>query len=151
MNWLNRITVLVLTGFSILICIESLRLGVGTRSKLGPGFMPLLVSVLLFSLCMLVLILDRGGAGRARKSSTDVKTLLRPFVFAAVLFAYMLLLDLVGYLILTFCLIFLMCVIADPRKWLWYVLFAATTTLLSFLFFDTLFRLHLPRGWFYLG
>jgi len=57
MIWLDRIISLSLVGFSFLIFFSSLRLEIGNPQAPGPGFMPFLVSVLLFSLSLLVFIL----------------------------------------------------------------------------------------------
>lgn len=151
MKWLNRISIVVLMGFSILICFQSIKLGIGTLSNMGPGFMPLIVSILLFSLSMLVFITEIKRTGEEKKTSTDAKNFLKPIGFVVALFAYMFLLNLVGYLIVTFCLMFFMFVVSYPKKWCWYILLSGVVTILSFLLFDTLLRLHLPRGIFYIG
>jgi hypothetical protein len=56
MKRLNQITSLFLMGFSVFIFTSSLKLGIGDLQNPGPGFMPLLCSVLLFSLSLVVFI-----------------------------------------------------------------------------------------------
>ncbi len=146
MKWLNRISIMVLMGFSILIGFESIKLGMGNLSKMGPGFMPLIVSILLFSLSMLILIGETKGSDEKNEILTGEKNVLKPLGLIIVLFAYMFLLDVVGYLIVTFCLMFCMFVMSKPNKWYLHIGIAAIVAVLSFVLFDKLLQLRLPTG-----
>jgi putative tricarboxylic transport membrane protein len=144
MKWLNRISIIVLIGFSILIGFQSIKLGMGNLSKMGPGFMPLIVSILLFSLSMLILIGEKKGS--EEEIPTGEKNVLKPLGLIIVLFAYMFLLDVVGYLTVTFCLMFCMFVMSNPKKWHLHIGIAAIVAVLSFVLFDKLLQLRLPTG-----
>jgi len=152
MNWLNRILALFLIGFSIIIISSSLRLGIGNVHKPGPGFMPFLVSILLLSLSFSVLIMGikKSGVVGRKRSSTE-EHLLRPIILLISLPAYIFLLEIFGYLIPTFLLIFLMLSLTDPLKWYKNIAIAFILTLTSFVLFHKGLRVQLPIGIYPIG
>lgn len=151
MKKLNRISSMFLIGFSILICLGSIKLGIGTLGNMGPGFMPLLISVILLILSLLIL-LGIGGRhdDKEERSSLGWGNLLKPGSLVIALFIYLLLLEALGYLITTFFLMSHMLFISEPKKRLTNIFVAAIVTILSFAAFRWL-QVQLPIGMFYVG
>ncbi len=149
MKWLNRISTLFLMGFSALIFFLSLKLGVGEVGDPGPGFMPCLSSVILFSLSSLVFITGMKGRDKdeKRRFPADHGYLLKPAFLVFAILGYSFLLDAVGYLITAFLLMFALFSISEPQKWPWNIVVAGVVVMTSFLLFKWL-GVQLPTGIF---
>ena len=145
MKWLNPISSLVLMVFSVLIFISAFKLGIGNPKDPGPGFMPCLASVLVFSLSSVVLLKGKNGPDRKR-SSRGQKSVMKPLLLVIIILGYSFLLDVVGYLATAFLLMFAMFSLVEPKKWPRNVVLAAGIVILSFLLFKILLGVRLPMG-----
>ena len=151
MKKLNRISGLFLIGFSILICLGSIKLGIGTLGNMGPGFVPFLVSAILFILSLLILVgIGERYEGKEERSSLGWKKFLKPGGLIIALFGYTLLLETLGYMITTFFLMSHMLFISGPKKWSVNIFVAAIVVILSFAGFRWL-QVQLPIGVFHIG
>lgn len=151
MKWLNRISIVFLISFSILICLSSLKLGLGRPPKMGPGFFPFFTSLLLLSLCMLIFILGIKDSAEDGQEEADKKNLLKPVYLIIALLGYTFLLNILGFLVTTFLLMLLMFSISEPRK-LWVNIVASAIVVnASFLLFYKLLQVYLPSGKFRIG
>lgn len=152
MKWLNRISSLFLIAFSVLIFSSSLKLGIGNLQNPGPGFMPILVSALVFSLSFLVFIKEIKTTGSAkdgdRQTSLGWENLIKPINLVIALCGYSFVLELFGYLSTAFLLMFTMLFIYEPKKWYIHIAIAAIVANLSFLVFCKWLRVQLPMGLF---
>jgi putative tricarboxylic transport membrane protein len=150
MKWLNGISDLSLLGLSVIIFVLSLKLGIGKVQSPGPGFMPSVVSVILFFLSLCVFVsrvrepVKDGGKGRFIRW----EYLKRPFALLAALIGYAFMLDLLGYLISAFLLMFMLFVIAEPQRWRKDLAIAAIVAALSYLVFHRWLGVQLPTGIF---
>src|SRR4030043_1880076 len=135
MKWLNPISSLFLIGLSIFIIILSFQLGIGKPQRPGPGFMPFIVSILLFSLSLIVLIRGIKRRDEKERFSTDQKHSVKPTSLVVALTGYTFLFDLFGYLISTFLLIFVMFTFTEPMKWFKNLIISAIIVILSFIIF----------------
>ena len=153
MKWLNRASHLSLMGFSVLIFFFCVRLGIGKPQSPGPGFMPLLAAVLLFCLSFATIIVESRGAAddEGRKSSLGLKELTKPVCLVISLIGYAFLLNVLGYPVATFLLLFTLFSVTEPQQWRKNLLIAALVAVLSFLVFDKWLRVQLPDGIFLLG
>jgi len=153
MKWLNRASHLSLMGFSVLIFFLCVRLGIGKPQSPGPGFMPLLAAVLLFCLSFATIIVESRGAAddEGRKSSLGLKELTKPVCLVISLIGYAFLLNVLGYPVATFLLLFTLFSVTEPQQWRKNLLIAALVAVLSFLVFDKWLRVQLPDGIFLLG
>lgn len=148
MKWLNRINSLFLIGLSLLILFSSLKLGIGSLRKPGPGFIPLGASVLVFSLSLWVLITGiRGSAEEQKKLSNSWQNLTKMISLVIGLSFYIYFLKFLGYLIAAFLLLFIMFFIYEPKKWHKHIVVAVLVASLSFFVFRSL-GVHLPSGIF---
>ena len=152
MNWLNGIISIFFIGLSIIICLESLKLGIGQLRDPGPGFMPFFTSCLLFLLSMAVFIKDFFIIGlnesKGEKSAVVQRNFRKPISLVLILSANIFLLNSLGYLIATFLLMFFMLFIFDPslKKFLMYFIVAAIGANVTFLIFSKFLQIQFPAG-----
>ena len=148
MSGLERGACIFLMGFSVLFAVMSLELGIGGLNLLGRGLMPFLSSIVLFVLSLIVLIrgLAKGKGPEVTSGKLGAQELTKPVLFVGGLVAYALLLVPLGYLMITFGLVFLLFFMMQPKKWPMDLFFAALVSVLSFLLFDVVLRVRLPDG-----
>jgi putative tricarboxylic transport membrane protein len=134
--------------FALYICVESMRLPLGSFRDPGPGFLPLLVGIILGVLSMICF-----GQARVSKSSEIVASwyprerwknliwvLMALLIYAAVL-------NVLGFLISTFLLlIFLFRFSIEPRTWAWAVGGSAIASASCYAVFELWLRTQLPKG-----
>lgn len=142
-----------LMAFAVFIGFFSLRLGVGSIQVMGPGFMPILVSVALFLLCLIALILEirKEATNSKEKATFHWETLRKPAMLIVALIAYTFLLKPLGYLIMTFVIMCFMFFMTEAQRWRRDALLAAVITIVSFVLFNKWLRLQLPAGLLGLG
>ena len=147
---LNRLISLAFIGISLLILCLSLRLGIGEVENPGPGFLPLLASIILFSLSVLVFVLDIKGHEKNEKSEGKIfrNRFPKPMAFVTALVVYTSLLGQLGYLITTFMLMVVMFSLTSPKKTFQNILVSAMLVILSYLIFSRWLRVQLPVGLF---
>ncbi len=147
MKWLNQVTCLLLLGFSILIMVSSLKIGVGNFQAPGPGFMGFLASMLLFILSLITLI-QESKRGSEEKASFGWEGLFKPFIIIVALCSYALIFDTLGFLLSSFILMWVMLLISSPRKWYYHIFVAFIIVNMSYLVLCKLLRVIFPAGIF---
>jgi putative tricarboxylic transport membrane protein len=153
MKWLNRASNLSLMGFSVLIFFLCVQLGIGKPQSPGPGFMPLLAAVLLFTLSLLTIVIENRGHAedKAEKTALGLEEIIKPSSLVISLLGYAFLLNILGYVIATFLLLFVLFSITELHKWRKNLVIAAVIAILSFVVFDKWLRVQLPDGLFLVG
>ena len=153
MKWLHRICSLLLIGFSGVIIISSLRVGVGNVQNPGPGFMGFLASVVLFVLALAIFIKDLKNLDKrdGKKPLASRKAVTKPIILAMTLCSYTFLLTTLGFLISTFILMFVMLLLSDPKRWAYHLVIALIIVNVSYLIFYKWLRVILPSGIFNIG
>jgi putative tricarboxylic transport membrane protein len=153
MKWLNRASNLSLMGFSVLIFVLCVQLGIGKPQSPGPGFMPLLAAVLLFTLSLLTIITENRGRAeeKAEKTALGLEMIIKPSSLVISLLGYAFLLNILGYVIATFLLLFVLFSVTELHKWRKNLVIAAVIAILSFVVFDKWLRVQLPDGLFLVG
>ena len=136
-------------GFSLLIFFSSLQVGIGDLRSPGPGFLPLLASVLLFSVSLFVFVgIKKPDEKEKEGSLIDLSHSLKPACLVLGLIGYAFLVSILGYLITTFVFMFVMLTIAEPKKWRKNIISAVVIIIISFLIFNKWLRVPLPAGIF---
>lgn len=137
---------LVWLFLSLLLGIKSVQLGLGAVSSPGPGFIPFLLALCLFSLSLLLLI----QASLLSKEKVALKWNLRMSVFYVVfsIGVYVFFFKKIGFLLSTFLLMTFLFRWMGTKRWLWALGKAILVTLLSYLFFGVILQLNLPAGIF---
>jgi hypothetical protein len=148
MTRLSLATNLVLIGFSVLIGAMSVQLGVGDPSNMGPGFGPLVACIFLFCICSFVLIWELRTKIEREKMETG--ELVKPIGVCLVLLGYTFLLEIFGYLAITFVATLGLSCLTAPKRWLANTMFAGATAVVTYGVFNW-FGLGLPKGLFGIG
>jgi putative tricarboxylic transport membrane protein len=134
-------------GFSLLIILSSLKLGVGDFQTPGPGFMGFLASILLVVLSLIILIQESKKEG-GKKGPFGWDNLSKPFIIIVALSIYALILDTLGFLLSSFLLMWVMLLISNPRRWFYHMIVALIIVNVSYLVLCKLLRVVFPAGIF---
>jgi hypothetical protein len=133
--------------FSLLVCGEAYRLSLGPPGKPGPGFVPFVLSAMLFALSGFYFF----NTLKALKRDKEIhlwhglrweKTVL---VFS-LLFAYALLLEKAGFILCTLILLMLLFTLVDRQRWYWIYIGSPGITFLFYAIFKMWLKIQLPVG-----
>ena len=137
--------------FAISICIESGRLSFGSFHNPGPGFLPLLVGLIL-GIFSLIVFLQATLSGKPQESLPPwyPKERWRKLIWVLIaLFSYAVCLETLGFLISTFLLlVFLFRYGMEPKRWVVAIGASAMASFSSYAVFELWLRTQLPRGIF---
>lgn len=143
----EKITLFFWLFLSVFVCIESLRLGLGSFMAPGPGFLPFGASLVIGLLVCVRFLKERG-----KKLIGGVAPLFRGknirnvIYILGVLFAYPLLLYQLGFVICTLFFIGFSLRIIGSQKWRYVLGISIGTAVLSYLLFDVWLNIQLPKG-----
>jgi len=153
MRWLKPVVSLFLVCFSLLVLIVSRQLGIGSVQSPGPGFMGFLAAALLFTLASITLVKESLAAVKEKGEATanNWGVLAKILILIAALCCYTLVLELLGYLVATVILMFVMLYVFNPKKVYWQLAVSFVITTSSYLVFHTLLQVVLPAGIFRIG
>lgn len=131
---------------SILICLGSVKMGIGKLNEPGPGLMPFGGGILLGILSLADLILRNARRTKGEEIGFKGVRWSRLFLIIITLFAFTLLLPILGYLITTFLVMFFLYKGIEPQKW-WVALSGAFfSTILTYLLFAVALKSLFPEG-----
>jgi hypothetical protein len=134
-------------GISVYVCLESLRLGVGTLRNPGMGLMAFGGSILLgiFSLALFLQASIQKTASKV--SAADAPTLWKRVILVLVaLLIYAKVMPLAGYLVTTFLLMgFLFWIVKKQKIW-WVLISSFLTAFVSYLVFSKWLNCQFPQG-----
>jgi putative tricarboxylic transport membrane protein len=140
-------------GIGFIICILSLQFDLGSFHAPGPGFVAVL-SGLFVSAIGLAMIIARAAS---KRGPSDTSKQEHPFRIGswrrlvytmALLLAYIILFEPVGFVITTFLLMFGLFFDFEKRNYAWSLFFSVVTAAISYLSFEVWLRCQLPRGIF---
>jgi putative tricarboxylic transport membrane protein len=133
---------------SLLVCIEAVRIGLGSFQVPGPGFLPFWAGIFVGSLAVMLIVInlrrreEREKRGRLWRGPGWRKVAL----VTTSLFAYGMILPRLGFLITTFGLMFLLfSVIERSRLWI-RAASAVVTVLITYFAFSHWLGVPLPKG-----
>lgn len=142
---------LVWIALALVVCIGGLKLGFGSFQQPQAGFMPFLAGLLLGVLALLDLALGWVRRWKEEREDRQVWAEIdwRKILFTmAMLFVYVFLSSLLGFLIGATLLLVILFRMMEPRPW-WTILLASLTTVgLFYLVFQIALEGQLPRGVF---
>ncbi len=144
----DRISGVFWLCFAILAVIESYRLGMGSLHHPGPGFLFFWVNIALGIMSLVVLI--RAWAGKkteepqpAIMAGQNVKKIILVMLS---LFIYVLLMETVGFILVTLLLFIFLLGIIEKKKWFFTIFMSVVVTVVAYLIFETWLQSQLPRG-----
>jgi hypothetical protein len=142
----QKIAILFLLAFSVFITAESWRLGVGSFSAPGPGFLSFgaALAIILLSLFQAFKAWGRGFVKREAPSLRGNKA--NVLYILGGIFAFPLLLSRAGFLLCTFLFTGFCLRIIGPQKWRVVLAVSFGVTIVSHMVFDMWLSIQLPRG-----
>ncbi len=149
MKTLDRVSSLVCLFLSALIFLESLRIGPGTLSNPGKGFITLGASGILGVLSIALFLQASFGGKGAKHSPLFAETAWKRILFILVsIFLYARFMPVVGYLISTFILMVLLFGVLEREKRTKVLFFSALSTLATYIIFSKWLNCQFPDGFF---
>ena len=145
----DRISGVFWLCFAIVVIIQSYRLGLGTLHQPGPGFLFFWVNIVLGIMSLGLLV----RAWKARKTEGPQPALfggqnIRKIVIVVIsLFVYAVLMERVGFILVTLLLFVFLLGIIEKKRWGFTVFMAAIVTAFSYLIFEIWLQSMLPYGW----
>ena len=130
----------------VFIGIKAIRMDLGSFTTPGPGFMPFIVALALFSLSVILLV--QTVVSRTEEVEQKPGFRISAFYIPCYVVAYVLLFRKVGYLVSTFLLMIFVFKSMGIEKWVWAAITALIATVLSYIFFGLILKLNLPAGIF---
>jgi len=126
---------------AIFFALGGIKVGLGTLSSPGPGFLPVVMAMFLAFLSLFTLI-----KGLIRSGKTIGKIPWKRNILAiASVFFYGLLLDLIGFLLSTFVMMFMLFgILKDKNKWTGVFIYSVATALAAWLIFSVAFKIPFP-------
>jgi len=140
----------VLLSFALFVCYQAGRYPLGTIGKIGPGFLPLYLGILLAALAVIILLRSLFAAaeiGAPAWKGITVRKILRVASVLLCAAAYTFLLNKLGFLVATFLFTLILLKIAESYSWLASVLIAGTASAGNFLIFRVWLQGQFPKGW----
>ena len=128
----------------MIISFFSSRIGLGTLSKPGPGFMPFLAGLLLAALSFVLLLQVSLTRMSARWPITF--RLKNIFIILAAMVGYGFLLDRIGFIFVTFIFVTLLIRLIEPQSWTKSILAGIFSSGASYLIFEIFLKSQLPRS-----
>jgi putative tricarboxylic transport membrane protein len=135
----------------IIVCIGSIKLHLTYANNLGPGFMPFVSGLLLglFGLILLVSSVWKQTGGEIEINDPkvfEVEKLGTVFYALLAILGYVLLLEILGFIIVTFLFTFFLFKITAPKKWAMPLILSGCTVLASYFILCVLLKNVFPRG-----
>jgi len=144
----DRISGIFWLCFALLFIIQSYRLGLGTLHRPGPGFLYFWVNIVLGMMSLVVLI--RAWVGKKTEGPPSPifgRQNVRKIIFVLIsLFLYVILMETLGFILVTLLLFFFLLGIIEKKRWLSTAFVSVVVTAISYLIFEVWLQSMLPRG-----
>jgi hypothetical protein len=134
---------------SIYVCVESLRLDIGTLRSPGMGFMTFGTSVLLGALSLVLFVQAYLRKEESKTNPLSREILWKRIVFVLIaLLIYSAIMPTGGYLISTFLLMGFLFWILKRANWWWAITSSLITTIATYFVFSKWLNCQFPDGFF---
>jgi putative tricarboxylic transport membrane protein len=144
----DRISGIFWLLFSALVIIESYRLGLGTLHQPGPGFLFFWASIALGIMALVVLIRAwiSQKDGEPKISIFGTQNTRKIILVLLSLFLYAILMETLGFILVTLLLFIFLLGIIEKKKW-WFTVFVSVgVTVIAYLIFEIWLKSQLPKG-----
>ena len=133
--------------FALYICIESIRMPLGTLREPGPGFVPLISGILLGGLSLVCFLKAHLSASAETKAPQYSKVRWKNLILIlTTLCVYTLFLEVLGFILDTFLLLILLFRSIEPQKWTVTIGGSALTSSVCYAVFELWLKSQLPKG-----
>jgi putative tricarboxylic transport membrane protein len=133
---------------SVLVCVESNRMGLGSIFQPGPGFVPFWTGLVFGVLsATLVLLVSKKKAPKTNREGGSMSRMgwLKVIFIAVAMLLYAIVLEKAGFVITTFILMIILLKI-EKLRWSMVLVVALATALGSYLVFEVWLQSQLPKG-----
>ena len=134
--------------FSLFISYESYRLGLGKVNQPGPGFLFFWTGIVVAILSVIVIVRSfTVKASREKEEATAEKRRLAKIIPVLIaLFLYALLMEWLGFILVTLLLFLFILGVVEKKKWLFAAAVSIAVTVLAYLLFEVALQSQLPKG-----
>jgi len=148
MNQTDRASGLFWLIFSVCVSYESYRLGLGTLHQPGPGFLFFWTGIVtaLLSLIVVLTSLKKRSPEEGQEPLSGKRNVTKIVLVLLSLFLYALLMERLGFLIVTLLFFIFLLGVIERKRWSFAVLVSLIVTALSYLVFETGLQSQLPKG-----
>jgi len=131
---------------SILLCLDSVKMGIGELNNPGPGLMPFSAGILLGILSVADLLSKTSSGPKGEENRFKEVKWGRLLLIIITLIAFTVFLPILGYLLTTFLVMLFLYKGIEPQKW--WVAFSGAflSTLLTYLLFAIALKGFFPEG-----
>ncbi len=142
----DRIGLYCFLAFSIFVCEESWRLGLGNLHLPGPGFLPFGASAIIVVLAIIRLMLGRKQRVASKEPFFIKERLVKFLTVVAIIFGYGLMLYYIGFFLCTLLFVGISVRAIEPKKW-WIVIGVSLgSAIVAWLLFDYWLMVPVPKG-----
>lgn len=134
--------------FSVMVSIESYRLGLGTLHQPGPGFLFFWAGIFLGILSVVVIIRAWGSkkSGEPEISIFGGQNMTKVVLVLISLFLYALLMEKIGFIIITLLLFVFLLGVIEKKRWFFAIFVSILVTVIAYLIFEVWLKSQLPKG-----
>lgn len=134
--------------FCLFIIYESYKLGLGNLYEPGPGFLFFWAGIVVAIMALVVVLQSfrAQAAEEAQEAPTGKRTVTKVVLVLISLFLYAVLMEWLGFFIVTFLLFIFLLGVIEKKKWWFAALVSAAVTLFAYLVFETALQSQLPKG-----
>ncbi len=146
----DSVCAVVLLSFALFVCYQAGGYPQGTLGKVGAGFLPYYLGILLAALALIILLRALFAAaetGAPPWEGITVRKVLRVVFVLLCTAAYTFFLDKLGFLVATFLFTLILLKIAESYSWLASFLIAGSASAGNFLIFRVWLQGQFPKGW----
>jgi hypothetical protein len=147
MRTYDRISSFFFTILALAICLESMRLGIGSFDNPGPGLVPLGCGLILGIVGLIVFACTFIGLPEAKEFLWGPETKIWKVVVSLVLLGcYAILIDFFGFILITFLWMSISCRWVGGMGWKGTMLTSVIATVTSYILFVIILKVNFPRG-----
>jgi putative tricarboxylic transport membrane protein len=134
--------------FCLFIIYQSYKLGLGNLYQPGPGFLFFWAGIVVAIMALVVVVQSfrARSAEEVKEAPTGKRAATKVVLVLASLFLYALLMEYLGFFIVTFLLFMFLLGVIEKKKWWFAVLVSVAVTLFAYLVFETALQSQLPKG-----
>ncbi len=146
----DSVCAVVLLSFALFVCYQAGGYPQGTLGKVGAGFLPFYLGILLAALAVIILL--RAFFVREENEAPPwqgitARKVLRVVLVLLCAAAYTFFLNKLGFLVATFLFTLILLKIAESYSWLASFLIAGSASASNFLIFQVWLQGQFPKGW----
>jgi putative tricarboxylic transport membrane protein len=134
--------------FSLFISYESYKLGLGTLYQPGPGFLFFWTGLIVASLALVIILMSsrKFSPDEATDQIFEKRNVTKVALVLISLFVYALLMEWLGFFIVTLLLFVFLLGVIEKKKWWFAILVSLIVTASSYLLFEVGLQSQLPKG-----